>query len=136
MDLEYYRNDDQTAEVVKSKCLDALNDIKWSEQVNFTPETTINDAIELALQGLDGGMEGTYQLQPDGLQFHEWMQYAYLCTILYNRNRSLRRYTILRKCFNHACHELCYNREFHLCGRIIPAFRYNSVIIYYLYNFS
>ena len=101
MDLESYRNDDETAEVVKEKCLDALNEINWMGQVTFTPETTIDGAIELALQGLDGGLEGTYELQPTGLQFHEWMQYAYLCTILYNRNRSIRRYTILRKCFNH-----------------------------------
>ena len=111
MDLEFFRNDDATAEMVKDKCLDILNDINWKEQVNFTDETTIDGAIELALEGLDGGLEGTYRLQPDDLQFHKWMRYAYLCTILYNRNRQQRRFTILRKCFNHCIPYVIYNKR-------------------------
>ena len=99
MDLEFYRNDDMTAEMVKDKCLETLNDIDWKGQVSFNTQTTIETAIELAQQGLDGGLEGTYQLQPDDLNFHSWMQYAFLCTILYNRNRAIRKYTILRKCY-------------------------------------
>ena len=99
MDLELYRNDDLTAEKIKDKCLDALNDINWKGQVAFNQQTTVEIAIKLAQEGLDGGLEGTYQLQPDDLNFHNWMQYAFLCTILYNRNRSTRKYTILRKCY-------------------------------------
>ena len=107
MDLERFRNDDETAETVKDKCLDALNDITWMGQIEFDQQTTITTAIELAQQGLDGGLEGTYNLQPTDLNFHEWMQFAYLCTILYNRNRTIKKYTILRKATYQTllCHE-------------------------------
>ena len=98
MDLESYKNDDNTAEMVKDRCLAALNDIVWMDQLQFTDQTTIAVAIEYARQGLDGGLEGTFQLQPTDLDFHEWMQFAYLCTLLYNRNRNEKRYTILRNC--------------------------------------
>ena len=96
MDLESYRNDDDTAEDVKDKCLNALNDIKWMNHINFDEDATVEYAIELARQGLDGGLEGTFQLQPRDLNFHCWMQFAHLCTILYNRNRTIKKYTILR----------------------------------------
>ena len=96
MDLESYRNDDNTTEEVKDKCLNSLNDIQWRNHINFTKHTTIESAIELARQGLDGGLEGTFQLQPQDLDFHCWMQFASLCTILYNRNRTNKKYTILR----------------------------------------
>ena len=96
MDLEFFRNDDATAEVVKDKCLDALNEIRWMQQIEFNEHTTIEMAIAWARQGLDGGLEGTYNLQPTDLSFHCWMQYALLCTILYNRDHTNKRYTILR----------------------------------------
>ena len=136
MDLEFYRNDDMTAEMVKDKCLEALNDINWKGQVSFNRQTTIETAIELAQQGLDGGLEGTYQLQPDDLDFHRWMQFAFLCTILYNRDRDTRKYTILRKCYFKLALNVKYytteNTTRETYGRILPAFRYNSVIMFYI----
>ena len=99
MDLEHFRNDDETAEMVKEKCLVILNDITWMGQITFAQNTTVETAIEYARQGLDGGLEGTFQLQPVDTNFHSWMQFAQLCTILYNRGRVNQRYTILRKCY-------------------------------------
>ena len=96
MDLEMYRNDDVTADEAKDKCLNSLNDILWMSPVKFTNKTTIESAIELARQRLDGGLEGTFQLQPSNLNFHRWMQFAHLCTILHKRNRAIQKYTILR----------------------------------------
>ena len=100
MNLESSRNDDASARVVKSKCLGALEEIQWMNQIQFDDKTTIKMAIEWARQGLDGGLEGTMKLQPSNLNFHCWMDYAHLCTILYNRNRNEQRYTILRNASN------------------------------------
>ena len=89
-------NDTATAAEVKIKCLATLQEIDWMNQIQFTDESTVAMAMDLARQGLDGGMEGTLKLQPKNLNFHDWMQYAHLCTILYNRTKVPEKYTILR----------------------------------------
>ena len=123
MDLESFRNDDASAEVIKTKCLNALNDIQWLDQLTFDETTTVKMAIEWARQGLDGGLEGTFKLQPSDLSFHCWVDYAHLCTILYNRNRTNQRYTILRNASNLHATVNSYKTEnqSYDYGRIIPA---------------
>ena len=98
--LETLGNDAATAETVKQKCLESLDTIDWMHQINFCKDSTIAEAINFARQGLDGGREGTLQLQPTDLDFHAWMQYAHLCTILYNRTHLPAKYTIIRNCYH------------------------------------
>ena len=94
--LEFLENDAVTAAAVKQKCLESMDTIDWMHQIQFNKESTVAEAINFARQGLDGGREGTLQLQPVDLDFHAWMQYAHLCTILYNRTHLPAKFTIIR----------------------------------------
>ena len=46
--------------------------------------------------GLDIGWFNTEALQPAGDNHHEWMSFAHLLTLLYNRDQTPKRYTIIR----------------------------------------
>ena len=84
---------------IKDKCLEALNSVEWVENVQYEANVTVSIATNLARRGFDGGKEAVLCLQPAEDDFGSWMAYAGLCTVLYNRGRTTKKYTILRNCY-------------------------------------
>ena len=81
------------------KCMEAINQIEWIENVQYDDNVTVSVATNLARRGFDGGKDAILQLQPAENDFGGWMAYAELCTVLYNRGRTTKKYTILRNCY-------------------------------------
>ena len=85
-------------EFIKRKCQEALAQVTWANNICYNNNITIAVATELARQGLDGGKEAVWNLQPKTNDFHSWIDYAGLCTVLYNCGKTCKKFTILRKC--------------------------------------
>ena len=86
--------------------LEALKDkIEWN---NSGSARSIKDALEELKEGRDIGWEGTKDLMPSSEDFHHWMHYAYLLTIIHNRDCEPKRYSITRK------KDIIYFRKFRI----------------------
>ena len=81
---------------VSHRCEMAMEDIKWTNTADFTGDLTLNRAVEFAKNGQDAGYENTLSIQPKTACHHEWMEFARLLTLLFNRNREFKKFTILR----------------------------------------
>ena len=81
---------------LREKCNNAINDINWTNTADLT-NCDYKRALQLAREGQDGGPTATKRFEPTNNNHHKWMKYAHLLTVLYNRNRSVKRFTILRK---------------------------------------
>lgn len=82
---------------IRSRCDRALGEICWKYDATTADSLTLPRALEAAKIGKDMGLESTRSLQPLTDNYNDWMDYAFMLTILYNRNRSFKKYTILRK---------------------------------------
>ena len=83
-------------EIIVAKCYSALDHVTWRCDILFDASTTITLATQYARQGHDAGLEAMLDLAPPTTDFHEWINYALLCTVLYNRDNEPQRFTILR----------------------------------------
>ena len=57
---------------------------------------TVADAIQEIKSGKDIGWHNTRLMTPSTDDHHAWMEFAYLITLIYNRDAANKRYTILR----------------------------------------
>ena len=87
---------DDELDWIKRKCDEALDKIIWRNNTIYSADMTLFQAIEGAERGLDYGMEGALQVQPVSIAHMDWMNYARLLTIWYNRDHELKYFTILR----------------------------------------
>ena len=104
--------------IFKKKCQEAIKDIQWSHGTPFQPNITIVEALKMARNGEQFCKETIDNLEPKGENHAEWMNFIHLLTILYNRNKEIKKYTILRKrmlitnmhkCrINHTCFLIIY----------------------------
>ena len=89
--------DDKAFRDVFHRCNSALEDIRWQNNAAPSSDLTFAQALEAAKEGKDMGLSFTKSLQPQSRNHNEWMDYSLLLTMLFNRNRPFRKYTILRK---------------------------------------
>ena len=82
---------------IRLRCESALEDIRWTNTAENASSLTLKQALVAARLGHDAGLEHTKSLQPSSTCHAEWMDYVYLLTMLFNRNRPFRKFTILRK---------------------------------------
>ena len=82
---------------IRSRCESALEDIRWSNTAENSSSLTLEQALVAARNGHDAGLEHTRSLQPTSNSHNDWMDYVYLLTLLFNRNRPFRKFTILRR---------------------------------------
>ena len=68
---------------VKAKTDEYLSLVKW--RANCTPKN-LDDAVNLAKRGMDGGKDLTMALRPTSDSFAEWIQWSSLTTYLFNRD--------------------------------------------------
>lgn len=73
-----------------------MEDIRWTNTADVVGDLTLVRALEFAKNDQDAGYENTLSLQPKTDCHHEWMEYARLLTLLFNRNRVFKKFTILR----------------------------------------
>ena len=97
MDLEFIVASPEEIIEIKQKCLQALESVCWRNDIQYESNTTLTNAIHYGRQGHDAGREQALHLQPTTNLFHDWMDYAAYCTVLYNRDNDIPKYTILRK---------------------------------------
>ena len=87
-------------ENVRQKCDQALNKIIWRDNTIYAADVTLVQAIEAAEVGLDSGRRGALQVMPVSIAHMDWMNYARLLTLWYNRDHDYKYFTILRiKCY-------------------------------------
>ena len=67
--------------------------IYWNNQGSAR---SIKDSIEEVKMGNDIGWMGTKNLMPRSDDFHHWMHFAHLLTVLHNRDCSPKKFSILR----------------------------------------
>ena len=87
----------QEFERTRDSCNWALTRITWKNNATVDAAQSRSKALLAANNGMDPGHDKTRSLAPQTMLYHEWMQYAHLLTILYNRDRAEKRFTILRK---------------------------------------
>ena len=80
----------------RHKCAMALEDINWVHDAEITGSLTMDKALEEAMNGRDLGLLVTRSFEPSTESFHAWMDYAYLLTMLSNRERPFKKFSILR----------------------------------------
>ena len=86
---------------IKQLIVDELEDMK--ESFNWNEKgiaTNIQQAIEETRKGLDLGWEKTRMLMPRSEDHHHWMHFCHLLTVLYNRDNSPKRFSIIRNAIN------------------------------------
>ena len=89
-------NSEADFRLVQTKCMHHLETIEWLNNVSYDGNTSLADAVSLIKQGKDGGREGLRQLIPTSSDYHQWMDYAFIMTMGYNRMHTPNFYTILR----------------------------------------
>ena len=67
--------------------------IRWN---NLSSATSIKDAIEDMKQNKDIGWMGINSLMPKSDDFHHWIHFAHLLTVIYNRDCSPKKFSIIR----------------------------------------
>ena len=87
---------DEELEFMKKKCDHALSRIIWRDNTIYSADVTLIQAIEQAEAGLDSGMRGALQVRPVSIAHMDWVNYARLLTLWYNRDHDNKYYTILR----------------------------------------
>ena len=80
----------------KLSCKQAINDTVWSETNCLSPITQLDQALSMAKEGQNLSKENVEKLEPKSMLFHEWMDYAHIITIFYNKCHKKKKYTILR----------------------------------------
>ena len=82
---------------IENKCNEFICLIEWRN--NAAPGDCINieRALQSARKGCDGGPEAVTNLKPKTNSHSDWMNFVHLLTVYYNRGKSVKRYTILRK---------------------------------------
>ena len=84
-------------EDAKSRILDELNGMKNAISWNYQgTATTVKEAIAEIKDGKDIGWQQTWRLMPTSACYHDWMDFAFLLTLIYNRDNEPKRFTILR----------------------------------------
>ena len=83
-------------EYISHKCEMAMEDIKWTSTAIITGDLSLAKALEAARTNQDVGYEKTLALQPTNGSHHEWMDFVFLLTMLFNRDRAFKKFTILR----------------------------------------
>ena len=58
--------------------------------------TSIQTGIAEMKEGKDIGWQQTMDLMPKSDDFHHWMHYCYYITLIYNRDITPKRFTIIR----------------------------------------
>ena len=81
---------------ILEKCYQAMQETTWNNNVSFSADCTISQAIQTARDNKDAGLQGALQLLPTTNDFHDWMNYVHLVTIYYNFGKINKKYTILR----------------------------------------
>ena len=87
---------DQELQVMKEKCDRALARIIWRDNTIYSADITLREAIQGAERGLDSGLSGAWQVRPVSIAHMDWVDYARLLTLWYNRDHEQKYYTILR----------------------------------------
>ena len=72
--------------IVQQKCESLPNFIQWKRTDVFSASTTLEQAVQLAKIGRDGGPEGLQFIKPKTSCFKEWMDYAFVLAVWHNRN--------------------------------------------------
>ena len=85
---------------IRIRCLDALDKVTWRCDIQYEKDISIKNATHYARQGHDAGDVAVKQLQPSSEDFNQWIAFAGLCTVLYNRDNLPPKYTILRIVIN------------------------------------
>ena len=88
--------DDKEKAAIEDKCDEVIQSIEWKK--NAAPGDCINieRALQSARKGYDGGPEATINLKPKTNSHSSWMNFVHLLTVYYNRDKLVKRYTILR----------------------------------------
>ena len=81
---------------IRHKCNMAIEDIVWFHDAEIPGNLTMDKALEVAMSGKDMGLIVTRALQPSSNSYHAWMDYAHLLTMLFNRGRPFKKFSILR----------------------------------------
>ena len=69
--------------------------VQWR---NDCEPATLDEAVNFAKMGKDGGKSCTMNLRPNSDDFHEWMQWSALVTYLFNRDTDYARIlSVIRK---------------------------------------
>ena len=71
---------------VIAKTTEYLSVVQW--RANCTPGT-LDEAVNFAKRGMDGGQELTMRLRPTNDDFSAWIQWASLTTYLFNRDTNI-----------------------------------------------
>lgn len=87
---------DEDLQRIQADCNQAITRITWSYNADLSNCISIKQAIQLAREGYDGGPEALEIFKPKTKVFSEWMDYVHLLTVYYNRNKEIRKFTILR----------------------------------------
>ena len=86
---------------VKSRILKALEDLEHSIRWNgLSQAADLKNAIIDIKKDMDLGWEKTAALVPTSEDHHEWMDFAYLLTRIYNRDNVTKKYSVIRKVIN------------------------------------
>lgn len=80
----------------ESKCRVACTNIIWDASAPFLPNLTLKEALHMAKNGENLNQSTAKKLEPTTNNHNDWMDYAHILTIEYNKNRTERKYTILR----------------------------------------
>lgn len=83
-------------ESYEDKCRSARENIVWDTSAPFLPNLTLKEALHMAKNGENLNRRNAEMLEPATRDHNEWMDYAHILTIEYNKNRTERKYTILR----------------------------------------
>ena len=83
MERTNLRVDNGFKQRIISRTSEYLTVVKWRN--NGAPKT-LDEAVNLAKLGQDGGEAATMALRPTGNDFGEWIQWANMTTYLYNRD--------------------------------------------------
>ena len=81
---------------IMKKCMDALKEVTWRNNMSFAADTTIEQALQSARMNMDAGLQGALGLVPSTSDFHEWMDFVHLITVYYNVGKTAKKFTILR----------------------------------------
>ena len=84
-------------DVIKNRILKEFEDMKTSIKWNgLGKANSIMDAIAETRNGHDLGWDGTAKLMPRSLDHHHWMHFCHLLTVIYNRDHTPKKFSIIR----------------------------------------
>ena len=84
-------------DVIKNRIVNEFEEMKTSITWNGLGKAkSIMEAIAEIRNGLDLGWDGTAKLMPKSLDHHHWMHFCHLLTVIYNRDHSPKKFSIIR----------------------------------------